>query len=90
MGPGCGAWRNVTVEQPVAGIDQARQPAHRLSADSDAVVRLVGGTHWSSGPLVFGSRDGGRKRLSVYGGARSPGRQVHPWPCKTQPAPTGT
>lgn len=56
---------NGTVEQPFATIDQARQPAHRLSADSDVVVHLAGGTYRQAKPLTFGSGDGGQNGHTI-------------------------
>src|SRR5437899_2604270 len=37
--------------RPFATIDQAQQPAHLLSADSNVVVHLAGGTYRLSKPL---------------------------------------
>ncbi|WP_443052815.1 right-handed parallel beta-helix repeat-containing protein [Streptomyces sp. FXJ1.172] len=54
-----------TAEQPYASIDQAQQPAHRLSADSNVVVHLTGGTYRLSKPLTFGSGDGGQNGHSI-------------------------
>ncbi|GHE15155.1 hypothetical protein GCM10010339_88870 [Streptomyces alanosinicus] len=54
--------------QPFATIDQARQPAHRLSADVNVVVHLAGGTHRLSKPLTSGSADGGRNDHLPYDG----------------------
>ncbi|MFI8075553.1 RICIN domain-containing protein [Streptomyces sp. NPDC086033] len=65
VAPGAPAGGNGTVEQPFATIDQAQQPAHRLSADADVVVRLAGGTYRLSKPLTFGSGDGGQNRHTI-------------------------
>ncbi|MFE3408097.1 hypothetical protein ACFXMT_07110 [Streptomyces mirabilis] len=51
VAPGAAPGGNGTAEQPFATIDQAQQPAHRLSADSDVVVYLSGGTYRLSKPL---------------------------------------
>ncbi|MER5512957.1 RICIN domain-containing protein [Streptomyces sp. NPDC002766] len=61
---------NGSAEQPFATIDQAQQPAHRLSADTDVVVHLAGGTYRLSEPLTFGSGDGGQNGHTItYQGA---------------------
>ncbi|WP_078960311.1 RICIN domain-containing protein [Streptomyces sp. NRRL WC-3618] len=51
--------------RPFATVDQARQPAHRLSADSDVAVHLAGGTYRLSRPLTFGSDDGGQNGHTI-------------------------
>ncbi|MGW2638423.1 RICIN domain-containing protein [Streptomyces sp. NPDC001348] len=56
---------NGTADKPFATIDQAQQPAHRLSADSDVVVYLAGGTYRLSRPLTFGSDDGGQNGHTI-------------------------
>ncbi|MFI6495059.1 RICIN domain-containing protein [Streptomyces sp. NPDC050564] len=56
---------NGSAGQPFATIDQARQPAHVLSADSDVVVHLAGGTYRLSKPLAFGSGDGGQNGHTI-------------------------
>ncbi|MFE2065308.1 RICIN domain-containing protein [Streptomyces sp. NPDC059467] len=56
---------NGTAGQPFATIDQAEQPAHRLSADSDVVVHLAGGTYRLTKPLAFGSGDGGQNGHTI-------------------------
>ncbi|MGW1749094.1 RICIN domain-containing protein [Streptomyces sp. NPDC002092] len=56
---------NGTAEQPFATIEQAQQPAHRLSADADVVVHLAGGTYRLSKPLTFGSGDGGQNGHTI-------------------------
>ncbi|MFE0325861.1 RICIN domain-containing protein [Streptomyces sp. NPDC058960] len=80
---------NGTAGEPFATIDQAQQPAHRLSADSDVVVNLAGGTYRLSKPLAFGSGDGGQnghtityqampgQQPVVTGAQRINGWQVH-------------
>lgn len=54
-----------TAGQPFTTIDQAQQPAHRLSADSDVVVHLAGGTYRLTKPLTFGSGDGGQNGHTI-------------------------
>ncbi|MFI7336906.1 RICIN domain-containing protein [Streptomyces sp. NPDC050085] len=56
---------NGSAGQPFATIDQARQPAHALSADADVVVHLAGGTYRLSKPLAFGSGDGGQNGHTI-------------------------
>ncbi|MFF0133508.1 RICIN domain-containing protein [Streptomyces mirabilis] len=56
---------NGSAGQPFATIDQASQPAHVLSADSDVVVHLAGGTYRLSKPLAFGSGDGGQNGHTI-------------------------
>ncbi|KRD09452.1 RICIN domain-containing protein [Streptomyces sp. Root264] len=63
--PGAAPGGSGTAEQPFATIEQARQPAHRLSADTDVVVHLAGGTYRLSKPLTFGSGDGGQNGHTV-------------------------
>ncbi|MER5716180.1 RICIN domain-containing protein [Streptomyces sp. NPDC002132] len=63
--PGAAPGGTGTAEQPFATIEQARQPAHRLSADTDVVVHLAGGTYRLSKPLTFGSGDGGQNGHTV-------------------------
>ncbi|MFJ5031207.1 right-handed parallel beta-helix repeat-containing protein [Streptomyces sp. NPDC088560] len=63
-----------TAEQPFASVDQAQQPAHRLSADSNVVVHLAGGTYRPSKPPTSGSGDGGQNGHSITYQA-APGRQ---------------
>jgi hypothetical protein len=59
-----------TAGHPFATIDQARQPAHRMSAETDVVVHLAGGTYRLSEPLSFGSGDGGQNNHTItYQGA---------------------
>ncbi|MEV6942193.1 RICIN domain-containing protein [Streptomyces sp. NPDC051172] len=50
---------------PFAALDQAQQPAHKLSADTDVVVHLAGGTYRLSRPLAFGSGDGGQNGHTI-------------------------
>ncbi|GGR95197.1 hypothetical protein GCM10010269_37710 [Streptomyces humidus] len=65
VAPGAAPGGNGSAEQPFATIDQARQPAHRLSSDADVVVHLAGGTYRLSEPLVFGSGDGGQNGHTI-------------------------
>ncbi|MEV5942571.1 RICIN domain-containing protein [Streptomyces sp. NPDC051994] len=65
VAPGAAPGGNGSAQQPFATIDQARQPAHRLSADSDVVVNLAGGTYRQSEPLAFGSDDGGQNGHTI-------------------------
>ncbi|WP_329257674.1 RICIN domain-containing protein [Streptomyces pseudovenezuelae] len=65
VAPGAPAGGNGTAGQPFATIDQAQQPAHRLSADADVVVHLAGGTYRLSRPLAFGSGDGGQNGHTI-------------------------
>ncbi|MGQ4401612.1 RICIN domain-containing protein [Streptomyces hayashii] len=65
VAPGAAPGGNGTAEQPFATIDQARQPAHRLSADADVVVHLAGGVYRLSEPLAFGSGDGGQNGHTI-------------------------
>jgi Ricin-type beta-trefoil lectin domain-like len=46
-----------TAQQPFTSIAQAEQTAHQLSASSDVVVHLAGGTYRLTKPLTFGSAD---------------------------------
>ncbi|MEV5957743.1 RICIN domain-containing protein [Streptomyces sp. NPDC051987] len=63
-----------TAEHPFATLAQARQPAHRMSADADVVVHLASGAYRLSEPLSFGSGDGGQNNHTItYQGA--PGQQ---------------
>ncbi|MFB7508915.1 right-handed parallel beta-helix repeat-containing protein [Streptomyces broussonetiae] len=65
VAPGVAPGGNGTAEQPFATIDQAQQPAHRLSVDSDVVVYLAGGTYRLSKPLTFGSGDSGQNGHTI-------------------------
>ena len=65
VAPGAAPGGNGTAEQPFATIEQAQQPAHRLSADADVVVHLAGGTYRLSKPLTFGSGDGGQNGHTI-------------------------
>ncbi|WP_405848886.1 RICIN domain-containing protein [Streptomyces sp. NBC_01518] len=65
VAPGAAPGGDGTAQQPFATIDQARQPAHQLSADSDVVVYLAGGTYRLSKPLTFGSGDGGQNGHTI-------------------------
>ncbi|MDQ0766519.1 hypothetical protein [Streptomyces canus] len=56
---------NGSAEQPFATIDEAQQPAHRLSADADVVVHLAGGTYRLTKPLTFGPGDGGQNGHTI-------------------------
>jgi hypothetical protein len=57
---GAGAAGTGTAQQPFAAIAQAEQTAHQLSASSDVVVHLAGGTYRLSQPLTFTGADSGQ------------------------------
>ncbi|MER7837757.1 hypothetical protein ABTY98_18075 [Streptomyces sp. NPDC096040] len=65
VAPGATPGGDGTAQRPFATLDQARQPAHQLSADSDVVVYLAGGTYRLSQPLAFGSGDGGQNGHTI-------------------------
>ncbi|MEU8876709.1 RICIN domain-containing protein [Streptomyces javensis] len=65
VAPGADPGGDGTAERPFATIDQARRPAHQLSADSDVVVHLAGGTYRLSEPLAFGPGDGGQNGHTI-------------------------
>jgi len=65
VAPGAAPGGNGSAQQPFATIEQAQQPAHQLSADSDVVVYLAGGTYRQSKPLTFGSGDGGQNGHTI-------------------------
>ncbi|MEU9544516.1 RICIN domain-containing protein [Streptomyces mirabilis] len=65
VAPGAAPGGDGTAQQPFATLDQARQPAHQLSADGDVVVYLAGGTYRLSKPLTFGSGDGGQNGHTI-------------------------
>ena len=55
-----GAGGTGTAQQPFASIAQAQQVAHQMSASSDVVVHLAGGTYRLTQPLQFTSADSGQ------------------------------
>ncbi|WP_445519756.1 RICIN domain-containing protein [Streptomyces sp. NEAU-174] len=65
VAPGADPGGDGTAERPFATIDQAQRPAHQLSADSDVVVHLAGGTYRLSEPLAFGPGDGGQNGHTI-------------------------
>ncbi|MFC9634600.1 RICIN domain-containing protein [Streptomyces mirabilis] len=65
VAPGAAPGGDGTAQQPFATLDQARQPAHQLSADGDVVVYLAGGTYRLPKPLTFGSGDGGQNGHTI-------------------------
>jgi hypothetical protein len=80
-----------TAQRPFASIAQAQQLAHQLSASSDVVVHLAGGTYRLTQPLRFTGADSGQNghtityqapagRPAIFTGAQ----QVTSWQVQNQ------
>jgi hypothetical protein len=65
VAPSAGAGGTGTAQQPFATIQQAAQAAHQLSAGSDVVVHLAGGTYRLTRPLTFTGADSGQNGHTI-------------------------
>jgi hypothetical protein len=60
VAPNAGSGGTGTAQQPFAAIQQAAQTAHQMSASSDVVVHLAGGTYRMAQPLTLTGADSGQ------------------------------